>query len=91
MNIEVFVKVALIVIIVLLVILIGVVIIANIEKKVNKKIKHYEYIDMINQEYEKLIIPTFKKLIVKLGKDTPLNKEEREMLEDIIMESNKNG
>lgn len=90
MNIEVFVKVALIVIIVLLVILIGVVIIANIEKKVNKKIKYYKSIKWLNEEYEKLIIPTLKRLIVKLGNDIPLNREEREMLKDIITESNKN-
>lgn len=71
----------------------------NSEKKSNKKIKYYEYdilnekyeyLDMLNKEYEKLIIPSLKRLIVKLVKDTPLNREEREMLKDIIMESNKN-
>lgn len=40
--------------------------------------------------YEIFTIPNLKRLIVKLAKDIPLNKEEREMLEDIIMESNKN-
>lgn len=88
MDIEVFVKGALVVIIVLLAILIGVVIIVNLEKKANKKIKHYEYVDMINKEYEKLIIPTLKRLIVKLGNNEPLNNMEREMLKDIITKEN---
>ena len=71
-------------------VLIGVAI--NSEKKSNKKIKYYKSIKLINKEkeYEKLIIPTLKKLIVKLGNDIPLTREEREMLKDIIMESNKN-
>lgn len=40
--------------------------------------------------YETFTMPNLKRLIVKLGKDIPLNKEEQDMLEDIIMESNKN-
>ena len=40
--------------------------------------------------YETFTIPNLKRLIVKLAKDIPLNREEREMLKDIIMESNKN-
>lgn len=40
--------------------------------------------------YETFTIPNLKRLIVKLAKDIPLNREEREMLKDIIMESNRN-
>lgn len=40
--------------------------------------------------YETFTIPNLKRLIVKLAKDISLNREEREMLKDIIMESNKN-
>ena len=51
------------------------------------------FIEMTIQDkvdiYETFTIPNLKRLIVKLGKDTPLNKEEREMLKDIIMESNR--
>lgn len=39
--------------------------------------------------YETFTIPNLKRLIVKLAKDIPLNREEREMLKDIIMESNR--
>ena len=62
----------------------------NSEKKSNKRIEYYKSIKLLNEEYKKLIIPNLKRLIVKLGKDIPLTKEEQEMLEDIIMESNKN-
>lgn len=34
--------------------------------------------------YETFTIPNLKKLIVKLARNIPLNKEEREMLKDII-------
>lgn len=39
--------------------------------------------------YETFTIPNLKRLIVKLAKDIPLTREEREMLKDIIMESNR--
>lgn len=93
MDIEVFVKFALIFIIVLL---LFIVITFNVllnfliasETKKNKKVKRYEYIDALNKEYEKLIIPSLKRLIVKLGNDIPLNGEEREILKDIITKEN---
>lgn len=34
--------------------------------------------------YETFTIPNLKRLIVKLANDTPLNREEREMLKDIL-------
>lgn len=96
MDIEVFIKIALIILLVLLFLFIVLEIIFNVligvamnsEKKSNKKIKHYEYIDALNKEYEKLIIPSLKKLIVKLGNNEPLNNMEREMLKDIITKEN---
>ena len=36
--------------------------------------------------YETFTIPNLKRLIVKLAKDIPLNREESEMLADIITE-----
>lgn len=36
--------------------------------------------------YETFTIPNLKRLIVKLVKDIPLTREEREMLKDIIKE-----
>lgn len=48
-------------------------------------------IEMTNQDkvdiYETFTIPNLKRLIVKLAKDIPLSKEEREMLEDIIADA----
>ena len=39
--------------------------------------------------YETFTIPNLKRLIVKLAKDIPLNREESEMLADIITEQKK--
>lgn len=103
MDIEV--KIALVILLVLLFIFIVLEIIFNVligvamnsEKKSNKKIKHMEKehcIEMTIQDkvdiYETFTIPNLKKLIIKLVKDIPLNREESEMLSDIITESNKN-
>lgn len=38
--------------------------------------------------YETFTIPNLKRLIVKLAKDIPLNREEREMLKEIITKEN---